>query len=220
MEKEQELADRIDSEHLKLQFYSALQEGPQGFPQVHDCFYSASYITNLFFFFHPDPPLQPCYSPPFVSLSLSLQHYHADTSTHLLLTFYLPVLCNVKCLSHHFSKKCTHTHTQSGCPLQLTHRGGLVPLRNSAFRGRRLLCPSTLASSSAEWLSVAPIPPLRSCSIQGRILCVCKPTSRMLCSAGAEEKSLGIVGSDVLMCANLLYLWSHSHTVNIFVSRC
>lgn len=197
MEKEQELADRIDSEHLKLQFYSALQEGPQGFPQVHDCFYSASYITNLIFFFHPDPPLQPCYSPPFVSLSLSLQHYHADTSTHLLLTFYLPVLCNVKCLSHHFSKKCTHTHIQSGCPLQLTHRGGLVPLRNSAFRGRRLLCPSTLASSSAEWLSVAPIPPSVPALYRGGYFVFA--SQQVECSALPEQKKRALVLWD-LMC--------------------
>lgn len=41
MEKEQELADCIDSEHLKLPFYSVVQEGLQGSPKLAcfcDCF--------------------------------------------------------------------------------------------------------------------------------------------------------------------------------------
>lgn len=41
MEKEQELADCIDSEHLKLLFYSVVQEGLRGSPKPAcfcDCF--------------------------------------------------------------------------------------------------------------------------------------------------------------------------------------
>lgn len=54
--EKQELADCIDSEHLKLLFYSAVQEGLRGSPELtcfHDCFFlgcfSATYRRSLTF---------------------------------------------------------------------------------------------------------------------------------------------------------------------------
>ncbi|KAL7381321.1 hypothetical protein ABVT39_003875, partial [Epinephelus coioides] len=66
--------------------------------------------------------------------------------------------------------------------------GWLVPLLNSAFRGRGLICLSTLASSSAECPAVTPIG-LYYGSLQRRTLRVFRPTSGMLCSAGADGRS-------------------------------
>lgn len=53
VEKRQELADCIDSEHLKLLFYGTIQEGLRGFFKLtcfHDCFFSPTYRISFFLF--------------------------------------------------------------------------------------------------------------------------------------------------------------------------
>lgn len=123
MEKEQEQADCIDSEHLKLRFYSAVQEGLRISPKLRcfrDCFFLEQ-ITgqvlpcHLRSYLYPSLLLWVLHA----SLFLSLPYcYHARTSKHSHLSFSLILLCNGRCPLPTF----TGAHTRSCFHLLLTHK--------------------------------------------------------------------------------------------------